>query len=116
MNDEDIIRSVALDYIEGWYEGNKKRMDQALHPKLVKRRFVSKDEIWAVDKPWMVNAAEEGIGKIDNPATAKKDVTILDIHETVASVKIISEKFVDYLHLLKENEHWKIVDVLWEYL
>ena len=45
MSDEEQIKATALNYIEGWYEGNKDRMQEALHPKLVKRRFVSKDEI-----------------------------------------------------------------------
>ena len=31
------IRQAALDYIEGWYEGNGERMERALHPELAKR-------------------------------------------------------------------------------
>src|SRR5688572_31146080 len=31
------IRQAALDYIEGWYEGNAERMERALHPELAKR-------------------------------------------------------------------------------
>ena len=31
------IRQAALDYIEGWYEGDAARMDRALHAELVKR-------------------------------------------------------------------------------
>jgi hypothetical protein len=31
------IRAAALDYIEGWYEGNAERMERALHPELAKR-------------------------------------------------------------------------------
>lgn len=31
------IRKTALDYIEGWYEGDTVRMDRSLHPDLVKR-------------------------------------------------------------------------------
>jgi len=31
------IRQTALDYIEGWYEGNAERMERALHPELAKR-------------------------------------------------------------------------------
>jgi hypothetical protein len=34
---EDAVRSVVMDYIEGWFEGNAGRMKQALHPDLVKR-------------------------------------------------------------------------------
>jgi hypothetical protein len=39
MEDKEAIRQVALDYIEGWYQGNAARMDRALYAKLVKRRI-----------------------------------------------------------------------------
>ena len=35
--DSAAIRQAALDYIEGWYEGNAERMERALHPDLAKR-------------------------------------------------------------------------------
>ncbi|HEX6284300.1 MAG TPA: nuclear transport factor 2 family protein, partial [Pyrinomonadaceae bacterium] len=36
-NDAELIKQTALDYIEGWYEGNAQRMERALHPELAKR-------------------------------------------------------------------------------
>src|SRR5262245_15063060 len=35
--DEAAIRQAALDYIEGWYEGDAERMERAVHPELAKR-------------------------------------------------------------------------------
>ena len=35
--DSAAVRASALDYAEGWYEGNTERMTRALHPELVKR-------------------------------------------------------------------------------
>ena len=35
--DANAIKQTALDYIEGWYEGNAERMERALHPELAKR-------------------------------------------------------------------------------
>src|SRR5918912_821839 len=35
--DREAIKATALDYIEGWYEGNAERMERALHPELAKR-------------------------------------------------------------------------------
>ena len=32
--DREAIKATALDYIEGWYEGNPERMERALHPDL----------------------------------------------------------------------------------
>ncbi|MHA1124719.1 MAG: nuclear transport factor 2 family protein [Candidatus Heimdallarchaeota archaeon] len=28
---------------------------------------------------------------------------------------MVSNKFTDYLHMIKENDQWKIVDALWDY-
>ena len=38
--DLDAIRKTALDYGQGWYEGNAERMERALHPDLAKRVLV----------------------------------------------------------------------------
>ena len=116
MSDEDAVRKAALNYIEGWYEANPKRMEKAVHQKLLKRRFVSTEEIWALDKPSMIGITTEGRGKLPDPSLGKKDITILNIDKNMASVKIVSDKFIDFLHLLKENDQWSIVDALWDYV
>jgi len=36
-DDEIAIRKTAMDYIEGWYEGDAARMESALYPELAKR-------------------------------------------------------------------------------
>src|SRR6185436_15891545 len=41
--DAPAIRQAALDYIEGWWEGNPERMARAVHPELVKRIVVTRD-------------------------------------------------------------------------
>mgnify|MGYP000944544760 CR=1 FL=1 len=115
MDDHKAILQVALDYIEGWYQGNAARMEQALHIKLTKRRITPEGEVWEVNKEWMVDATGKGRGCIENPEMGRKEVTILDATETMGSVKIVSEKFVDYLHLAKEAGQWVIVNVLWDY-
>ena len=115
MTDDQSIRSIALDYIEGWYSADSERMDRSLSPHLAKRRIVSHDEIWHVDKPWMVQATSAGKGRIDEPSKGKKVITILDRTATMASVKIVSENFIDYLHLVKSDGKRSIVNALWDY-
>ena len=36
-DDDAAIKVTALNYIEGWYEGDAARMESALHPELAKR-------------------------------------------------------------------------------
>ena len=50
-----------------------------------------------------------------DPAVSRKtDVTILDVYENAASVKIVTGDFVDDLHLTRWNGEWKILHVLTE--
>lgn len=46
------------------------------------------------------------------------DIIIYDIYNNVATVKAVTNKykFIDYIHLGKFGDEWKIVNVLWEYL
>jgi hypothetical protein len=113
---EEAIVQAALDYVEGWYEADGARMDHALHPKLAKRRITPEGEVWEVNKEWMVEATGDGRGRIEDPRNGRKEVTILDTTETMACVKIISEKFVDYVHLVWDGGAWRIVNVLWDYV
>ena len=43
--DRAAIRETALNYIEGWYEGNAERMKSALHPELAKRLVFDRDGV-----------------------------------------------------------------------
>ncbi len=45
-DDNAAIKQTALDYIEGWYEGNAERMQRALHPDLPPCRNVSESSRW----------------------------------------------------------------------
>ena len=116
MENNEAIRNRVLDYVEGWYEGNSTRMERALSPHLAKRRVVSNEEIWDVSKDWMVEATGNGQGRLEAPEKGIKEITILDQTETIASVKLVSNEFVDYLHLVKTNGDWVIVNALWDYI
>jgi len=112
------IRQAALDYIEGYYEGNAERMARAVHPELAKR-IVNVDErgryrLGQMSAMTLVEGTRAGGGKDTPQAERRKDVKILDIYQNVASAKIDASYWVDYLHLAKWNGRWVIVNVLWE--
>lgn len=116
--DRQAITQAALDYIEGWYAGDAARMERALHPHLAKR-IVVHDPQRDVDVPQPMSALElvaatrDGGGKDTPPERQQKDVTILDVFEKAASVKIVASDWVDMVHLAKMDGQWKIVNVLW---
>ena len=117
-SDADLIKQTALDYIEGWYEGDPVRMERALHPDLAKR-IVRVDQrgrysLGQMSAMTLVQLAREGDGKSTPKEKQQKDVTVLDIFGNAASAKIIASDWVDYLQLAKWRGRWVIVNVLWE--
>ncbi len=116
-SEEAAIRRTALDYIEGWYQGDAARMERALHPDLVKRAPMplptGKEVLNGASKYSMVEATRAGFGTKSPNAKQKIEVIVFDIHDKIASAKVVSGDFVDYLHLLKTEGEWKIVNVLW---
>jgi hypothetical protein len=116
--DEAAIRAAALDYIEGWYTGDGDRMERALHPELAKRVVLTQPDSRSILNQMsamsLVQSTARGAG-VDTPAEQQhKDVTILDVYENAASVRIYASGWVDYLHMAKWNGEWKIVNVLYE--
>jgi hypothetical protein len=116
--EHEAIREAALNYIEGWYEGNVDRMDKALHPDLAKRQVVTmrngRNFINTLSKSMMLEYTQAGGGTRTPKEKVKHTVTILDAESTMASVKVVSTDFIDYLHVAKSNGEWKIINVLWE--
>jgi len=117
--DKASIKQTALDYIEGWYEGNAERMERALHPELAKRIVRTNpqngtsrlDQMSALS---LVQGTRRGGGRNTPKERQQKDVTILDVFENAASVKVVASDWIDYLHMARWHGSWVIINVLWE--
>jgi hypothetical protein len=117
--DTGAIRAAALDYAEGWYEGNADRMARALHPELVKRIVVrdtttGESMVQGMGASVLINSTRHGYGKETPKERQQKEVTILDIFENAASAKAVMADWIDYMQLAKVDGRWVIVNVLWE--
>jgi hypothetical protein len=116
-SDREAIVKTAVDYIEGYYTGDAVRMERALHPELAKR-IVRMD---AAGKPRLEHMGAAQLVKIAGSRAGApplkqqmKDVTVLDVFGNTASVKIVANDWIDYLHVAKWEGRWLIVNVLWE--
>jgi len=116
--DSAAIRATALDYIEGWFQGNGDRMERALHSHLAKRRVATDStgrsrliEMTALE---LVQGTRAAYGTHIPAAERRTDVTILDIYGNAASVRVNAGQWVDYIHVAKWSGRWVIVNVLWE--
>ena len=41
------------------------------------------------------------------------DVTVVDVHGDIASAVVDSDVYREYLHLVRTDDGWKIVNALW---
>ncbi len=117
-NDElSAIQSASMDYVEGWYQGDAERMAKSLHPDLVKRtvRELSKTGqplLIHISKTTLVEYTRAGGGKDTPKEKLFYEVDVLDVYKDIATVKGVSANYVDYLHLVKWNGQWMIVNIL----
>jgi hypothetical protein len=113
------IRQAALDYIEGWYEGNGERMERALHPELAKRIVrtdpkTGRSSFGTMSALTLISGTKAGGGRNTPEAQRRREVRILDIFEGAAVARVDAASWVDYLQLARWNGRWVIVNVLWE--
>jgi len=118
-SDEDAIKVTALNYIEGWYEGDAARMESALHPELAKRMIFSDpktghSQFNHMGAMQLVQNTRHGGGNKTPKDQQLKEITILDRYNNAAVVKIVASGWIDYLEVAKFNGQWKIINVLWE--
>jgi hypothetical protein len=113
------IRKTALNYIEGWYEGDAARMESALHPELAKRMISTDPKTGRsvfnhMGAMTLVQRTKRGGGTKTPKERQSKDITILDRYNNAAVVKIVASDWIDYLEEAKVDGEWKIINVLWE--
>ena len=121
QNAEDMakIRRAVLDYLESQQQVKPEMMDRALHEKFAKRTFWNRggeDFILESNKEGMVHLSGVYNKNGDRfPKNPRKDVEILDVEGRTASVKVYADEFIDYLHIVKLGDEWKIINALWQY-
>ena len=116
--DEEGIRSAALDYLLGWYTGDAERMEKALHADLAKRivRADPKgrwDRVENMSALTLVQYTRKGYGKKVPEGERVAEIKILDVYDNAATVRAEARDWIDYLHIGKVNGEWKIINVLW---
>ena len=114
---ERAIVAAALDYYEGWFDGDSTRMERALHPELVKRSLAEDGmSVETISAREMVEGTAKGIGLTRDPGKHARDIQIhVDhVYEDIATVTVTSAIYVDYLQLARTRDGWRIVNVLWD--
>ncbi len=114
------VRLAVLDYVEGFYEGDTTKLMRSIRPEVVKYGyFKKKGETTYTGEamPWaefLSYANQVKASGRPTPATAPKEITILDVADQTASAKLTAWWGIDYLHLAKFDGRWMITQVLWQ--
>lgn len=118
QNEIAAITKTAMNYMESWYHGDAKRMKASLHKKLAKRSlqagYDSKKKLGLTSASDMIAFTQHGYGTGLWRKDMRIEVIVLDYFEDIASVKVVTPHYYEYLHLAKIDKEWVIVNTLYE--
>jgi hypothetical protein len=113
-DDRAAIVRTALDYFEGWFNGDAARIERALHPKRsLGQQPSDPDRLATVTARQMVEATAGAEGKRNDPGDRRIEVEVEHLHDRIANATVRSAVYVEYLQLVHTRHGWKIVNALW---
>ena len=114
------VRAAVLDYVEGFYQGDSARLVRSIRPEVVKYGFYipAKDSVYRGEPMSFaeMNGYANNVKRSGKPApaTAPKEIEILDVADQTAAAKLTAWWGIDYLQLARYDGRWMIVHVLWQ--
>jgi hypothetical protein len=113
----DAIAATIADYYLGWYDGDAERMARALHPGLTKRGWLRRDagEHDLTDDTFesMVEWTRKAQGRTADPERRRFEIRAVEVYDDIASACVYAVPYVDYLHLVRTDDGWRIMNALW---
>ena len=108
---EDITR-VAMDYLEGYVLGDADRHLSSYHPEAIKRRYnVGSDGVVGIVALSPQTMADDAA--LQTPTQVEAEIIIDAVFNDIASVRVYSPSWVDFLHVVKARGAWKLFHVTW---
>jgi hypothetical protein len=111
-DDTSAVRATVTDYIEGYFTGDAQRMEQTLHPHFLKHVIHGDIPMREKTGAEMMKDVRRD-GPPDLPAASKTEqVIVFDVVGDIASAKLVTPGWTDYMTLSKEKGDWKILSVV----
>lgn len=117
-NEKAAITAVAQNYMEAYYTADSGRMQKTLHPDFHKRTLQTVNGHTEISEDTVQSMAEGvrlGSGQEIPVAERVKKIEVLDVYRDAASVKVVTGRWIDYMHLSKLNGEWRVMDVVLQY-
>lgn len=118
--DRASVERAALDYLEGFYEGDTVKLVRSVRPDVDKRGYERARNATAYTEDRMAWPAfliyANQVKARNRPPNASwpKSVQLLDVLDQTAAVKVTAWWGTDYLFLAKFDGKWMITQVLWQ--
>ncbi|MFD2571023.1 nuclear transport factor 2 family protein [Spirosoma soli] len=120
-DDVAAVRQACFNYIDTFYKVDTTLAYQSIHPTLQKRGFFFDDKTSAYSKqlempfPALIRLAKtwNKDGK-RTTSDSPRAVDVFEVADKTATAKVTAVWGIDYIHLIKENDRWMIVNVLWQ--
>jgi len=118
--DREGVRRAALDYLEGFYEGDSTKLVRSVRPDARKIGYYMSrgSTTYAPDEmPFAAMIEYANTFKKNGrttPATAPRDVIVGEVNDQTATAKVVAWWVIDYLQLARYDGKWMIVNVMWQ--
>ena len=111
-DDTSAVHSAVTNYIEAYFTGDAARMEQTLDSHYLKQKIHGNIPIREQTGADLVQAARSGEGTHLTDAERREQITVLDVAGNIASAKLVTPGWTDYMTLTKINGQWKILSVV----
>ena len=115
------IKRISLGYLIALQDLKPELMKEVMNDSLNKvtvgfNRKIRKEVARATSKERMIeNAKNWNKSNTKFPSIPNNQIKILDIYHRIATVKLYSDNWVEYLHLIKLDGKWSIINLLWQH-
>lgn len=116
--EEKKIEKSILNYIENFFENNYDAMNKSLHPRLAKRGFNPNGTLSEDFPPEKLKTLMLSKPKY-NVERQRNFVEKISVYGNMASASLRTgyprTRWTEYIHLMKHDGQWKIINVFWEF-
>lgn len=115
------IKRISLGYLIALQDLKPNLMTEVMNDSLNKitigwDRSTKKEVAQATSKEQMIEFATSwNKSNTKFPLKPNNQITILDIYNRIANVKLVSDNWVEYLQLIKLDGKWSIINLIWQH-
>ena len=119
-SEREAVRRAALDYLEGFYEGDSVKIVRSVRPDVRKAGYYKGQNATtytAEEMPYTDFLSYVRNFRKNNrttPASAPREVSVGEVNDQIATAKVVAWWGIDYLQLAKYDGKWMIVNVIWQ--